>query len=83
MHNSMSGDLYISTNVADRIRMRAKERGVVVKNMLTDLSLGVNTLSNLRQGSMLISDTLARIADYLDCSMDYLMGRTEKPEINK
>ena len=25
---------------------------------------------------------LAKIADYLDCSVDYLLGRTDNPEVN-
>ena len=33
--------------------------------------------------SEISSSNLARIADYLDCSVDYLLGRTENPEINK
>ena len=24
-----------------------------------------------------------KIADYLDCSVDYLLGRTDKPEVNR
>lgn len=34
-----------------------------------------NTLPN--------GETLIKIADYLDCSVDYLLGRTDKPEVNK
>lgn len=26
---------------------------------------------------------LAKIADYLDCSVDYLLGRTDNPNVNK
>ena len=26
---------------------------------------------------------LKKIADYLDCSVDYLLGRTDKPEVNR
>ncbi len=33
--------------------------------------------------SEISSSNLARIADYLDCSVDYLLGRTENPEVNK
>lgn len=28
-------------------------------------------------------ENLAKIADYLDCSVDYLLGRTDNPKINK
>jgi hypothetical protein len=36
-----------------------------------------------RRGAMLSGDKLGLIADYLDVSVDYLLGRTDKPEINK
>lgn len=32
--------------------------------------------------SEISSSNLTRIADYLDCSVDYLLGRTDNPEIN-
>ena len=33
--------------------------------------------------SEISSKNLAKIADYLDVSVDYLLGRTDNPEINK
>lgn len=33
--------------------------------------------------SEISSSNLSRIADYLGCSVDYLLGRTDNPEINK
>ena len=30
-----------------------------------------------------ISDKSDIFADYLDCSVDYLLGRTDNPEINR
>ena len=33
--------------------------------------------------SEISSLNLTRIADYLDCSVDYLLGRTDNPESNK
>nr|DAR47104.1 MAG TPA: repressor protein [Caudoviricetes sp.] len=29
------------------------------------------------------ADNLAKIADVLGCSVDYLLGRTDNPEINR
>ena len=44
--------------------------------MLEKCDLSKNAISSmLSRGSMLRADNLARIADYLDCSIDYLMGR--------
>lgn len=34
-------------------------------------------------GTLPNGETLIKIADYLNCSVDYLLGRTDNPEINK
>ena len=47
--------------------------------MSTDLGLGVNTLSNIRRGDIKSVETFHLIADYLNCSVDYLLGRTNEP----
>lgn len=74
--------MYISSAVAERIKKRTKEKNVTAKRMLAEVGLGVNTMSNMKT-SMPTADNLAKIADYLDCSVDYLLGRTDKPEVNK
>ena len=75
--------MYKSLNIAEMIKSRAKEKNISLKTMLSDLSLGSNTMSNMRHDRMIAADSLARIADYLDCSVDYLLGRTDNPEINR
>lgn len=75
--------MYESSIVAERIKLKAKTSGMQLKDMLMALNLNKNTLSTMYKGSMLKGDSLARIADYLDCSVDYLLGRTDNPEINK
>ena len=30
-----------------------------------------------------VSDYITTLADYLDCSVDYLLGRTDNPEVNR
>ena len=75
--------LYNSLTVAEMIKVRSKSQGVSLKDMLIALELGPNTISHMRHGRAIASDSLARIADYLDCSVDYLLGRTDNPEINR
>ena len=75
--------MYESAKVAETIKRRSKANGIQLKDMLLDLHLNKNTLSNMYGGSMLKGDSLARIADDLDCSVDYLLGRTENPEVNQ
>lgn len=48
-----------------------------MKKMLEDIGLGYNTMANMRT-SMPKADNLAKIADYLGCSVDYLVGRDDK-----
>ena len=74
--------MYSSTNIAERIKQLAKIRGVSVKKLLEDVGLGFNTMSNMKT-SMPKADNLAKMADYLGCSVDYLLGRTENPEVNR
>lgn len=66
--------MYNSLNIANTIKETAKNNGVAISKMCNDLSIGINTLSNMKT-SFPKSDTLARIADYLGCSVDYLLGR--------
>lgn len=69
--------MYKSSEVAERIKRIAKLRKISARSMLDALGLGLNTLVNMRS-SMPKADNLAKIADYLECSVDYLLGRTEE-----
>ena len=51
--------------------------------MFAELGMSKGTLSNLRTGRMMAADSLARISDYLDCSMDFLMGRPVDPAVKR
>lgn len=74
--------MYETSITVERIKLRAKENGISVKTMLEDCGLNKNTLSSMQsRGSWLQSNNLAKIADYLDCSVDYLLGRTDNPKI--
>lgn len=75
--------MYEPTKIAETIKQMAKLKNIQLKDMLKSLSLNKNTLSNMYNGSMLKGDSLAKIADYLDCSVDYLLGRTDNPNSHK
>lgn len=75
--------MYINQEMANRIKSRAKIQKIAMKTMLSDLELGINLISHLAKGQNITAINLARIADYLDCSVDYLLGRTDNPKINK
>lgn len=76
--------MYSSDMVADRIKYTAKQKKCSVGALLSDCGLSKNTLSSMRSGGFLPRiETIVRIADYLDCSVDYLLGRTDVPEVNR
>ncbi len=75
--------MYNTVKVAERIKGSLAKNKISTSKMLSDLELGVNALYQFEKGRVMSSFNLARIADYLDCSVDYLLGRTDNPEINK
>ena len=74
--------MYESTKTAEIIKNIAKSKGLTVSTVLKEVNLGRNTMANFKT-SMPKADNLAKIADYLDCSIDYLMGRTDNPDSHK
>lgn len=75
--------MYVTQDIASRIKLAAKSKKIAMKQMLSDCELNINAVSEFSKGKHLSCISLARIADYLDCSVDYLLGRTDNPEINK
>ena len=75
--------MYESQDIANRIKTHAKSKGIRLKQMLSDCKLGIYTISQMSKGNDMLSKNLAKIADYLDCSVDYLLGRTDNPEVNR
>ena len=74
--------MYTSYKIAELIKSRAKEQNVQLKIMFQELKLNKNTLSNMYNGSMIKGDSLGKIADYLGCSVDYLLGRVDTPNMS-
>lgn len=67
--------MYDSSEIANRIRSIAKLKNISINCMLSEIGLGRNTLAHFKT-SMPRADNLAKIADYLEVSVDYLLGRT-------
>ena len=82
MHKIGGETLYDSNIISDRIKKMAKSKKVPVRDVLAEVGLGRNTMANFKT-SMPKADNLAKIADRLDVSVDFLLGRTDKPEVNK
>lgn len=75
--------MYISQNIADRIKRLMKVQKISNSQLADDIdNINVNTISQLSKGREISYVSFAKIADYLHCSVDYLLGRTDNPDIN-
>lgn len=73
--------MYVTQDIANRIKARLKIKKINTKDMLSSLDMGVNAISEFAKGKQMSCISLARIADYLECSVDYLLGRTDCPDV--
>lgn len=69
--------------IAERIKNCAKEKNITVKSLLHDAGVGEKMVSNMsgKNGSYPQSDKIAQIAKVLNCSVDYLLGCTDNPNV--
>lgn len=74
--------MYNAQCTKDRIKNICKVKKVNMEQMLVECSLGVNAIRQINDTKGMASFSLAKIADYLDCSVDYLLGRTDNPNIS-
>lgn len=72
--------MYTAQFTIARIQKIIKLRGLVQKDVLADCGLNENTLKRMSDNRGMSSFSLAKIADYLEVSVDYLLGRTDDPD---
>lgn len=73
-----------SMEIARRIKKTAKLKRINTGKMLSEGTLSKNTLSTMQSGGSLPRlETLAKIADYLGCSVDYLIGSNRFTDRNQ
>lgn len=68
---------------AEKIRMLREERNVTQPVAAAEMGLSMRGYQNLELGTEPRYSSLLRVADYYNVSVDWLMGRTEKREINR
>lgn len=67
---------YMCTDVYMRVKTEIEKQGMKLSPACTEMGLSKNAIANFRV-SMPKADTLAMIADYLNVSVDYLLGRSQ------
>ena len=67
-----------------RLKDLRKKRGVSQLKLALDLNMNQNTVSRYETGEREADyATLIKIADYFNVSIDYLLERTNNPEVNR
>lgn len=65
----------------NRIKELRMQKGLLQKDLAVILKVAQNTLSYWEQGKFQPdTDTLKKLADYFNVSVDYLLGRTDNPD---
>ena len=67
-----------------RLKELRKKKGISQLRLATDLNTTQNTISRYETGEREPGiDELIMLADYFNVSVDYLIGRTENPKMNR
>lgn len=77
--NDTASPAHILCAIAKRIKQTAASKGTSINAMLKACHLGKNTIDKMSNGCDVVLSNFIKIADYLDVSVDYLLGRTDSP----
>ena len=67
-----------------RLKFLRKKHHISQLKLAMDLNMNQNSVSRYENGEREADyATLIRFADYFNVSIDYLLGRTDNPEINR
>lgn len=67
----------------DNLQYQCKEQNIKLTPLLIELNLSTGNIGKWKKGTLPNGEILIKLSDRLGCSVDYLLGRTDNPEINK
>ncbi len=67
----------------DRLYDLCVKHGCKPNTLTKAVGLSNATATKWKNGAIPNGEVLIQIADYLDCSVDYLLGRTDNPDSHK
>ena len=67
-----------SQDIADKIKKQAKAKNLTMKEVLDGCSLNKNFVNNLANGKDVGYQSIVTLAEYLGCSVDYILGTEQK-----
>ncbi len=67
----------------ERLYLLCENKGINPNTVAKAIGVSTAIATKWKNGTIPNGETLTKIADYLDCSVDYLLGRTDNPESHK
>lgn len=68
----------------ENLRIIREKRNINQQKIAVELEISQESISKYENGNAFPSkEILIKLADYLHCSIDYLLGRTDNPIVNK
>lgn len=72
--------MYAADTVIQRVQEQIRSKKLIQKEVLEKCGIAENTLKKMTDNKGISSFYLAKIADELDCSVDFLLGRTDNKQ---
>ncbi len=67
----------------ERLYKMCLQRNCKPNTVAKAVGLSSATATKWKNGAIPNGEALIKIADYLGCSIDYLLGRTDNPDVNQ
>ena len=68
----------------ERFKKIIQTNNLTAYRVAKDTGISQGLMAEYHRGDKIPTvNNLVKIAEYLDCSVDYLLGRTDNPEVNK
>jgi transcriptional regulator with XRE-family HTH domain len=70
---------------SERILQIMQSKGITPYRLAKETGMTESLFSvwKTNPSSKIYAENLVKVADYLGCSVDYLLGRTDNPEVNR
>jgi len=66
-----------------QVKKLCDERNTTLTSVAVELGYSKANVTYWKRNASPTGETLTRFAEYFDVSVDFLLGRTDKPEVNK
>jgi len=77
------GAIVQNFHISKTIKALCEAKNITISTLLADCNLTKSFIYDLeKRKSSPSCEKMSRIADYLDCSVDYLLGRTDNPLVS-